>query len=154
MKFFCDQMLEGLGKWLRTAGYDTLIASANMQDQEIFARAVAEGRLLLTRDRQFLEMENPQKNVIFLHGNSIEECVKELNGKLKINWLFQPFSRCLVCNTSFTQPTEQTILEQAPPDVRTSTTSFRYCPHCKKVFWEGSHTAHMLQKLQHWQKLI
>ena len=58
-------MLAGLGKWLRAAGYDTKIITEPAEDQEIFQEAIAEKRLLLTRDSHFLQMQ-PQNCVIVL----------------------------------------------------------------------------------------
>jgi uncharacterized protein with PIN domain len=150
VKFLCDEMLTGLGRWLRIAGYDTLIIETIMNDQEILHLALQENRLLLTRDRHFLNMGS-QDSVIYLNSNTMEECVAELTKKLKINWLFSQFSRCIVCNTPFIEADPQLILEQAPPDVQNSSTKFWYCPNCQKLFWEGSHTERMYKQLQKWQ---
>lgn len=148
--FFCDEMLAGLGKWLRAAGYDTAIAERNTDDKSILERAIKEKRILITRDKHFLEMNVPKDSIIFLSANNIEECVQELNEKITLDWLFKPFSRCLLCNSLLREPAEQTILEQAPQDI-TSQNHLMYCTHCKKLFWEGSHTKRMLEKLKQWQ---
>lgn len=143
MKFLCDEMLSGLGRWLRAAGYDTKILEAGTLDEKIKECAETENRLILTCDRRF----PPSKRVIFLSGHSQEEWAKELKDKLKVNWLYRPFSRCLICNAMFTEPDLQTIEEQAPPNV----SQFWYCPHCKKLYWEGSHTEHMIKQLSDWK---
>jgi uncharacterized protein with PIN domain len=93
-------------------------------------------------------MNSPEGTVLYLKGNSLEECVHEL-GK-KINWLYRPFSRCLICNTLLTEPTKENIEEQVPLDVRSLSNQFWYCSRCDKVYWEGSHTARMLQQLMNW----
>lgn len=50
-RFLCDEMLLGLAKWLRAAGYDTTVAKAGLTDRELLQEAVTEDRILLTRDR-------------------------------------------------------------------------------------------------------
>lgn len=152
MKFLCDEMLEGLGRWLRGAGYDTKVITVSVQDREILDIALAEHRLLLTRDRHFLEMKDGIETVIHLNCNTMEDCIKELSRKLNIDWLFRPFSRCLTCNTPFIKPNEKTALEQVPEDILFTAKPLWYCPACQKVYWEGSHTDHMLKQLQEWSK--
>lgn len=133
MKFICDEMLAHLGKWLRAAGYDTIIVSG-LKDEEISILAHKENRYLLTRDHDFLDKDH----VIYLADSDIEAWVKELNRRFQLNWLFKPFSRCLECNTVLI-PAEDT--------------NFLYCPHCKKTYWEGSHTKDMHSKLQEYNSL-
>ena len=147
MRFVCDQMLVGLGKWLRAAGYDTIIIETSIPDQQILEYALNEERLLLTRDAHFLKMKTTGETVIFLRGNSIKECIQELNERLNIDWLLDPFSRCLVCNSKLTEADYQTILEQVPADVLLKSTLCFYCLQCKKVYWKGSHTKRMLDQL-------
>ena len=101
MKFLCDQMLIRLGKWLRAAGYDTLIIEESIQDCEIYSLALQEKRFLITRDRHFLEMNDADGRVVWLESNEVEACAEELSKKLPINWLLIPISRCITCNSTF-----------------------------------------------------
>lgn len=144
-------MLAGLGKWLRAAGYDTRIINDRTDDQSILELALKENRLLLTRDHHFITLKPENHKVVFLKGNSIKTCIAELNEKLSINWLLHPFSRCLVCNSPFEEPDKELICKLVPADVRISSNAFSYCPHCKKIYWEGSHTKRMLKQLRKWQ---
>lgn len=144
-------MLAGLGRWLRAAGYDTEIVENSLDDQKILQHSLKENRMLLTRDRHFLTMDIPEKTMLFLKGNTLEECVKELNQALKLNWVFAPFSRCLLCNSLLVEPEDQRILEQVPDEIRFNTGTYWFCEQCKKVYWQGSHTEQMLKQLQTWQ---
>jgi len=150
MNFFCDEMLFDLGKWLRAAGHDTKIIQKTMPDEEILALALRENRFLLSCDKHFLELAPDEKKVLYLKGNSLEEYVQELKEKIHIDWLYQPFSRCLICNSLLLEPNEKMIAEQVPSDVRTHSDHFWYCQKCQKVYWEGGHTEHMLQQLKSW----
>lgn len=154
MKFICDQMLVHIGKWLRAAGYDTALAEESQSDREILAVALKENRLLLTRDRHFLEMEEGADLVIFLVGNEIEECIQELNRKINIDWTYKPFSRCLICNTVLEQPGPEVNKDELPADVISEAKELWFCPTCKKLYWEGSHTHHMLSQLKQWQTVV
>ena len=150
-KFLCDEMLAGLGRWLRVAGYDTEIVTETILDRDVLMLAKKEKRLLLTRDREFLEMSDAKGVVIYLSVNTIEECAHQLSTLVKINWLYRPFSRCLVCNSLLEKAPENKILEQVPEDIRRQSKLCQYCSRCDKVYWMGSHTKRMLKKLQTWK---
>lgn len=152
MKFLCDEMLAGLGRWLRIAGHDTAIIEDRLEDRAILQKALAEHRILLTRDRHFLEMDAAENSVVFLESNLIDECVQELNQKLNIDWLYAPFTRCLLCNSPLEETQNPTHLQTIPPGVRSMTGKFWYCPECHQVYWRGSHTDRMLKQLHQWQE--
>ncbi len=151
MKFLCDHMLSRLGKWLRAAGYDTLIITTSISDHEVLTLALSDARLLITRDRHFLKMKQADPILIYLKNNEFEKCIQELNQRIPLNWLYAPFSRCLNCNTLLEKPSLD-ITRQIPPRIREEKTRFWYCPICQHVYWEGSHTIRMLFQLTQWQK--
>jgi uncharacterized protein len=151
LKFLCDQMLANLAPWLRAAGYDTLIVHPKMSDREILQQAVKEGRYLLTRDRHFLEMDDPNKKIVFLPGETLEELATHLKSITHLNWLARPFSRCLLCNEELTFPDPEIVKRQVPDQILAQERRFWYCKHCNKVYWEGSHTKRMFAQLQAWQ---
>lgn len=145
-KFLCDQMCGELGRWLRTAGYDTIIASPGQPDQELLTIALQEDRHLLTKDQKFSEMD---PNILYLHGETLEALAIELKDKLQVDWLFHPFSRCLECNT---------LLEKIPPptdlpkQVLENAKQFWKCPSCQQAFWLGTHTERMRETLCSFEK--
>jgi uncharacterized protein with PIN domain len=151
MEFLCDHMLSRLGKWLRAAGHDTIIITTSISDHAILSLALATGRLLVTRDRHFLTMKAAIPLLLYLKSNAFEACVQELNQKIKMNWLYAPFSRCLMCNSLLEQPTFE-LLEKIPLSIRQKKKEFWYCPFCAHFYWEGSHTERMRHQLQIWQK--
>jgi len=141
-------MLKGLGRWLRVAGYDTLILEDGQGDAALLQRAVEEGRLLLTRDRPLVEYRAAAGTVILLQCNELSRCAEELTERLGIDWQHRPFSRCLVCNTPLRTATpEQRLL--IPEDARRDELVL-YCPDCDKLYWEGSHVRRMRKKLGRW----
>lgn len=153
MKFLCDHMLVRLGKWLRAAGYDTKIILDNRSDNDVLALALKEHRYLLTRDQHFLEMTQAVPFLIYFKGNTLETCIQELNHKMEINWLFEPFSRCLICNTILHQEAPSSALETLPLDILEQGPPYLYCPHCQKIYWNGTHAQRMLSQLHKWNQL-
>ena len=150
MQFLCDHMLAGLGKWLRVAGYDTKIIEGDSEDAKVLECAIVEGRILLTRDRHFLEMKAPENTICYLNSNSIPDCIKELKEKLNINWHLDPFSRCLICNSPLIKRHDPAFLELIPIDVQAK--EFWYCQTCNKAYWKGSHTDRMQSQLEKWSQ--
>lgn len=39
LRLLCDEMLKGIGRWLRAAGYDTAIAQDGVADEDLLARS-------------------------------------------------------------------------------------------------------------------
>ena len=147
MKFLCDEMLKGLARWLRAAGYDTETAKDGETDRELIRQARASGRLLITRDNKLMEFRNANDTVCLLHCTGIENCAKALKEKIPVDWLNRPFSRCLLCNTPLTRVNDITKVS-VPDDV--SDAPLFQCPDCKRIYWSGGHVQRMRAKLESW----
>jgi len=148
MKFICDEMLKGLARWLRAAGYDTEIANDGEPDRNLIKRAQISGRLILTRDRKLMEFRNADKTVHLLRCNGIDECVRSLTSTLPVNWLYRPFTRCLICNTPLIRVDNNHAIS-IPQDVRGS--PLFQCTDCKRIYWMGGHVKRMRKKLASWE---
>lgn len=143
-------MCSQLGRWLRTAGYDTAIVETPLQDREIFKIAIEEKRLLLTRDKHFKDIDPEGKTVIYLRGEALDGWAEQLKEE-EVDWLFCPFSRCLQCNSLLEKiPRPVDSLEQLPENGK----EFWSCPACAHTFWLGSHTARMESQLRAWQNAV
>ena len=151
IRFLCDEMLTGLARWLRAAGYDTEVCDPAVADRKVLERAINDNRILITRDQKLLEMRNAENSVIWLNCNNIDSCVSALGNKVKINWLLDPFSRCMQCNTPLIEADADKIA-RVPDESRKLAHPLLYCPECDKVYWEGSHVDRMRQKLEAWSK--
>jgi len=150
-KFLCDVMLARLGRWLRAAGYDTVIAKTGQADRDLFRLAVDEQRLLISLDRKLPEHRASNGHLLLLKSNKIIESIHELNEHLNIDWLFRPFSRCLLCNAMLVQCRPE-LHPKLYDDVRDTNGDVYYCNNCDQVFWRGSHVSRMRQKLESWNK--
>jgi uncharacterized protein with PIN domain len=146
MRLLCDEMLRGVGRWLRAAGYDVAIVDESTHDDELLARAGAENRLLLTCDRRLAGRAGADTTVIVLGTENFEGAGPELRERLDIDWLHAPFTRCLLDNAPLVPGNEQD-LAGLPPTARRGDGPIMRCPHCGRVYWSGSHVRRMLAKL-------
>ena len=150
MKFLCDEMLHGLARWLRAAGYDTAVAEAGEEDGVLLAQARAEGRWLLTRDRKMMERKGSDGTVLLLVCNDTVGCGEALERRLAVEWLHDPFSRCLICNTPLVDAPAGSR-ERVPENAAAADDPLYYCPLCDRVYWEGGHVRRMREKLEAWR---
>lgn len=140
MTFVCDAMLGKLAKYLRMLGIDTpyihniehLKSCKNEPEKPIF----------LTR--------RPIRSVLYdtcfsIKSEHVEEQLREIQDLIK------PFvhkdmlmSRCIRCNMPLNDVKKIEIEQFVPEHVFHNYDKFKACPSCKKVYWKGSHTEHMM----------
>lgn len=140
-------MLQRAGRWLRAAGYDVVIADPGQPDRELLELARKEGRLLITRDRGLMEYRDADEYVLLVEANQLEEILAEISARLKIDWLRQPFSRCMECNTPLV-PAPAEVMKRVPPESLREDETLFYCPRCDKPYWNGSHVKRMRRHLE------
>lgn len=144
MRFLCDEMLVRLARLLRTAGYDTYLASDGQKDDELLALARDENRILLTRDKKLARRAHPRTLVVEGRGAVAE--AEHLAARLPIDWSLAPFSRCVVDNTPLRDATPDEVVRM-PPQAAELGGPFRACPACARVYWPGSHVKRMTARL-------
>ncbi len=149
--FLCDEMLWGLGRWLRAAGYDTATAAQGLADGELLRRAGVEGRVLLTRDRALAARAGADVVVVALGSEDLDAGARELRARLGIDWLRAPFTRCLVDNAALV-PASNDARRDLPPKARTLGGAINICPDCGRLYWPGSHVRRMQARLEAWQE--
>jgi len=143
MKFIVDGMLGRLAKWLRILGYDTAF-SPNLDDDQLVRLARAEGRLLLTRDRDLARRRGLQ--CLLVESHHLEEQLDQILAELALTGE-QPFSRCPVCNTPLRKVEKPEVEGRVPPHIFRTHKDFSLCPNCDKIYWPGTHWARMREKL-------
>jgi len=132
MKFYLDNMLTRVAKWLRLMGIDTTIMQTTdtvLNDpQGVYITGSIKHYLNWPVERKlYLEEDqiNQQLNLILLKFLSPEE--------------IRPFSRCSICNAKLTAIDKEQIRALIPGRVAENFKSFKYCQSCRKVYWQGSH---------------
>jgi hypothetical protein len=147
LRFLCDEMLAGLGRWLRIAGYDTVIAARGCRDRDLVEQAHAEQRILLTRDRRLVEIRRAHDRTIVLQSDGIDACARELARRLALDWTFDPLSRCTLCNTRL-ERADHRLLDTLALRIRALGAAVHVCPRCGHLYWEGSHVRRIRRRLE------
>ena len=146
MRLLCDEMLVRLGRWLRAAGHDTLIAQPGEPDGNLLALAEADERVLLTRDQALPRLAKHDVLILLLPEHVTDQALL-LRQQLGLDWLAAPFTRCLMDNC---------LLEASMPGIaipvpaRALPGPFRRCPCCCRDYWPGSHVRRMTARLASW----
>lgn len=140
-RFFADDMLARLARWLRGAGIDVAYLGQGTDDDTILRAARREGRVVLTRDTRF--PGGPEDRII-LEATGLDDQLVEL---LRRFFPFDPFenafTRCMECNGPIRAESEP------PPQPAGVTGPYTRCESCGRLFWEGSHTDRIRERLAH-----
>ncbi|MEI6153539.1 MAG: Mut7-C RNAse domain-containing protein [Deltaproteobacteria bacterium] len=140
MKFVCDAMLGKLARYLRMLGIDApyihnieyLKSCENEPEKPVF----------LTRR---LIGSVPYDACISITSEHVEGQLREIRDLIK------PFihkdmlmSRCIRCNMPLDNVKKIDIEQFVPEHIFHNYDKFKACPSCRKVYWKGSHTGHMM----------
>jgi uncharacterized protein with PIN domain len=142
VKLLCDHMLGSLARWLRFMGYDTAYPEPG-PDRMLIERARAEGRVLLTRDK---ELARRIPDAIQIRSDDLEEQIREVALVLSLR-LIDPLSRCSLCNELLVPAPPQEVKDLVPTGVHSRHQAFWRCPSCHRVYWQGSHWDKMVARL-------
>ena len=146
-RFLADAMLGRLARWLRVVGADTLQLPTEAPDSVLVARARADERVLLTRDRHLLRELRPHRELAIRS----QVPLVQLGEVVRAFGLTRPaelLTRCLLCNTLLVEMTPAEIVEQVPPRSRELSGPMRRCPTCGRAYWRGSHVRRMEAALE------
>jgi uncharacterized protein len=138
VKFICDAMLGKLARYLRILGLNSIyIRSQGMLDS---FRNQNEPVIFLTRNRK----SRWDGQSVLIQSDYPLEQVKEIRS------IIRPFvkpeqvmGRCIACNVELSKASKQDIEQYVPEFVFHNYESFKRCPSCGKVYWEGSHAVNM-----------
>ncbi len=138
-----DNMLGTLAKWLRVVGVDCDYAGG--MDDDALASVAAEGRTVLTRDKDLARRCGDA--AIYVASDVLEQQLLQVLGRLPDLLASEPLSRCLVCNVPIVEASPEAVRSRVPSGVRARTSRFWSCPSCGRVYWEGSHVGDMESRL-------
>jgi uncharacterized protein with PIN domain len=144
-KFIVDVMLGRLARWLRLLGYDVLYDNA-MADREIVDIALAEDRIILTRDRKMLERRKVKKYLL-IQDDFFREQLRQVLNQFAIVSYPHIFTRCLNCNSPLEAVAKESVQARVPPYVYQTQEEFVRCPSCDKIYWSGTHKEAVLRQL-------
>lgn len=144
-RFVVDTMLGRLARWLRAMGYDTLYPGET-GDRRLLELALAEERVLVTRDRMLARLAQPRECLITAErlDGQIREAVRRLGLQPReTDWL----TRCLECNARLEPRPRDTLRGRVPEHIFVTHAEFMACPRCARVYWAGTHAHRMLDRL-------
>ncbi len=144
-RFVADAQLGGLARLLRMAGFDTVYDNA-LDDARIERLASDDQRIVLTRDRDLLKRRRISHGC-YIHAQKPDAQLSEIVARLDLAGSLRPLSRCLECNVPLLTVDKARIVDLLPPSVREHRHCFSRCAVCRRIFWEGSHWQHMLERL-------
>ncbi|MCX5813737.1 MAG: hypothetical protein NT178_14495 [Proteobacteria bacterium] len=139
MRFLCDAMLGKLSNYLRILGFDTIyiksMAMLNGYKKE------TNPALLFTKRKM---QKSLYSNCIYIKSNNIIDQLAEIKN------IIEPhidkntiMKRCIRCNTLLNNVKKDDIESLVPEFIFHTYDIFKFCPFCRKVYWEGSHVEHM-----------
>jgi len=143
--FMVDINVGKLARLLRMAGYDASFVP-DLPLREVARAAVAEHRILLTRNKDLLKI----KEVTFGHLLRSQESEQQFLEVAELYGLVcdkAPFSRCLECNAVLMAVEKEKILYRLEPLTKKYYTEFKRCPGCDLIYWRGSHWEKMEKRL-------
>ncbi len=140
-RFILDGHLGRLASRLRMLGLDCLYR-AGVDDSELAATAIAEDRILLTRDRHLL-MRKTITNGYLVRSLVPNEQLREVITRYRLLAAIKPFQRCIRCNTRLVPVRKADVLDRLEPLTRLYFDEFRICPGCQQIYWRGSHVDRM-----------
>ena len=144
-RFVLDTHLGKLARHLRMAGFDCLYRN-DYRDSELITTAVAEHRIILTRDKGLLKQRLVTRGYFVRHTES-EEQLREVVRALQLDTALRPFTRCRECNAELREVPKAEVLERLPEKVRGAYERFQLCPGCGRIYWEGTHYARLRRLL-------
>jgi len=150
VRFLCDAMLGGLAKWLRAAGYDAYYAreGTDVSDRTLTAKALQEGRVLLTSDGGFLErkpVRDGSMGFLMVPHLPLED---QLRIVVEHFGLVRRQSRCMACSWGLDAVSPEAVADWVPPSVLRDHERFFLCRDCGRVFWHGSHWQRISDRLE------
>ncbi len=149
-RFLCDEMLGQLCRYLRAAGYDTLLAQNGASDAELLQQCHAQGRHFLTRDVLVAEHKAARNIVLILAHGDLDHLARQVGEHYRLDWLRHAFTRCLVDNTLLA-PADDAARARVPADAVKTGEPLYHCPACGRIYWRGSHYKRMRARLGSWQ---
>jgi len=149
-KFIVDHNVGKLAKWLRIMGYDTRFFNG-ADDADLVATALAEGRVILTRDTQIVKrgiITSGRLKAFLIQSDDPEQQMRQVIDRLNLDCQLRPFALCLECNQPLQERSKQQVKDLVPPYVFQTQSQYMECPACHRIYWRGTHWQAMTNRLR------
>ncbi|NPA32524.1 MAG: hypothetical protein GXO04_02730 [Aquificae bacterium] len=147
MKFFLEENLAKLARWLRFLGYQAYTIKGEVSLSKISPDAV----FVTTSRRWHDRLKKLRMPVVLVPRHDFHAQLRtllitlSLKPELKLNV-------CAHCNTPLKKLKKEEVKGLVPEGVYREGSDFTICPSCGSLFWRGTHTKRMeetLKKLIH-----
>lgn len=139
--FMVDVNLGKLARRLRMLGFDAAYSNC-LKDREIVDLATREKRIVLTRDRRLL-FRKAITHGFWIRAVDVGTQLQEVLQRLDLYDQVKPLQRCIDCNGSIETVDRGRVWSRLEPLTRRYYREFYCCSRCDKIYWSGSHVAHM-----------
>ena len=154
LKFIVDNNVGKLAKWLRMIGYDAAFFDGS-DDAYLVARALAEDRVILTRDTQIMKrgiITSGRLKAILINSDKPEPQIQQVIDTLNLDCQSRPFTLCLECNQPLVERSKDEVKDRVSPYVFQTQSQYMECPACHRIYWRGTHWQAMTKKLKKFMK--
>jgi uncharacterized protein with PIN domain len=130
-------------------GYDAIFFDSR-DDAYLVAKALAEDRVILTRDTQIMKrgiITSGRLKALLIKGDKPELQMRQVIDSLNLDCQFQPFTICLECNQPLVERSKQQVKDRVPPYVFQTQNQYMECPSCHRIYWRGTHWQAMTKNL-------
>jgi uncharacterized protein len=153
MRFFVDQTLGRLAKWLRLLGFDVVQTRMSPQGMSHWPTPKPD-TYILTRQTS-LPIKVPRPDIIVLASDRTEAQLTEICQRLQLSpETWEPLKRCSDCNQILVPVSPEAAEGRVPEYISQKHQQFFECPQCRRLFWEGSHQRRIKGRLQDLQNQI
>ncbi len=135
-------------------GYDAIFFDGR-NDSNMIATALAEGRIILTRDTQIMKrrvVARGEIKAILIESDEPGQQMQQVVTTLNLHRRYRPFTICLECNQPLLEKSKQQVKDLVPPYVFQTQSQFMECSACHRIYWRGTHWQAMTEKLEEFLK--
>jgi uncharacterized protein with PIN domain len=151
LKFIADNNVGKLARWLRMVGFDTKLFNGE-DDADMVATALAENRIVLTRDTGIMDrriITSGEVRATLISSDKLTEQIQQIIETFKIDKnQFKPLTICLECNQLLIVRAKSEVKDRVPPYVFKTQEQFVECPVCYRIYWKGTHWQSMQKKIE------
>ncbi len=141
IRFVADVHLGSLARYLRMLGFDTAYRSF-ADPASLITLSLQEHRTLLSRSSSLVADRRLTHAMRILSPDPRRQLIEVLH-RLDLVSSILPFSRCIACNDPVVPVERAEVLDRLPESIKGKDLLYRKCRRCDRIYWEGSHTAHM-----------
>jgi uncharacterized protein with PIN domain len=137
-----------LARWLRALGYDADFRG-NIKDADLVQLALAERRILLTRDLDLTHrrvITSGLLRAVLVRSDRVQEQLRQVVSELGLTPELA-LTRCIECNVELEPRPPAVVAVRVPAYVRATQQRYSECPLCARVYWAGTHSLRMQERL-------